>query len=116
MHKHFHTLSLSHTHTHAKVDETLHDAPMGSFIVRSSSRPEHFALSVVQSRGNIAHLLIIPSTKAGHTQYRLGEHGPEVFDSVEELVQYFVRHPYSYEEGTGTSLRLAEPIDEASEA
>ncbi len=95
------TLPLSHQPwfrsglSRSQVDETLHDAAPGTFLVRDSSQPGSYALSVKEAGPHIAHLLIVPVTVSAVTRYKLGEAGERLFDTVPDLIRHFVEHPYA---------------------
>lgn len=78
-----------------QVIETLQDCPAGTFIVRDSSRPGHYALSVVGTDHRTVHMLIVPvrHSDGGATGYKLGERGKRVFSTVYELVHHFIENP-----------------------
>jgi len=76
--------------------QELGDKPGGSFLVRVSSQPGRYAISVVQRGGNIEHMLILPSyagpqsAAPGKTQYRIGTYSKLVFNTVPKLVAYYI--------------------------
>eukprot|EP00053_Salpingoeca_punica_P007697 m.70020 g.70020 ORF g.70020 m.70020 type:complete len:239 (-) comp14283_c1_seq1:1388-2104(-) len=81
------------------VDE-LQGRPAGSFLVRVSSEPGHYAISVIQDNGRIEHMLILSSyagegTNApGDTRYRLGTYSTYYFNTVPKLIAYYIANPY----------------------
>eukprot|EP00048_Salpingoeca_helianthica_P020789 m.8525 g.8525 ORF g.8525 m.8525 type:complete len:637 (+) comp5240_c0_seq1:233-2143(+) len=89
--------------TRPQVDELLHDAPEGMFVVRESRERGCYALSVVHHK-NIAHMLIVPIGK----QYRLGRTDTDqpLFDTIPALVQHYVSNPYAFNSVTGEQYRL----------
>jgi len=65
--------------TRAQVDEALGDAPSGTFLVRPSSKPHHYALSIRQEK-RISNLLIVPVQDGAETLYKLGNTGKHLYD------------------------------------
>jgi hypothetical protein len=88
-----------------QVDELLHDAPEGMFVVRESTQASCYALSVVHS-GAIAHMLIVPHINGTIRTYQLGRLGDEQFPSVAELVRYYQTNNYARNDVTGKGFRL----------
>jgi hypothetical protein len=80
--------------------EQLTGKPAGSFLVRVSSEPGHYAISVIQDSGKIEHMLILSSyagsdsTAPGNTQYRLGTYSTYYFNTVPKLIAYYIANPY----------------------
>ena len=74
----------------AQINEALCDAPDGTFLVRPSSRPGHFALSLKHGRvrGGIVNFLIVPVNEGGGSvRYKMGQSGTKLFDSLIELIE-----------------------------
>lgn len=73
------------------MEEVLADAGAGTFVVRKSSKPGHFALSLQTGiQGRIANLLIIPVQTPQGLLYKLGNTGRETFSSIAELVKHYL--------------------------
>lgn len=88
-----------HMHRQEAIEE-LQPTRAGTFVVRVSSEPGHYAISTKQDNGNIEHMLILPSwagydTNApGNTRYRLGTYSKLLFNTVPKLIAYYIAHPY----------------------
>lgn len=83
---------------YARDDATkeLRSKPPGTFVVRvSRSEPGHYAISAVRPKGSIVSMLILPSYAGpesiapGRTQYRLGTHSRDLFNTVPKLLMYY---------------------------
>ena len=72
------------------MEDLLQDAALGTFVVRKSSRPGHFALSLRIGLRKIANMLIIPSMTSDGPRYRLGTKAKETFSSVKKLVDHYL--------------------------
>jgi len=69
----------------------LADSAAGAFVVRKSSKPGHFALSLQTGiQGRIANLLIIPLKTPQGLFYKLGATGKETFGNIAELVRHYL--------------------------
>lgn len=88
-----------------QVDELLHSAPEGMFIVRESTQTGCYALSVVHS-GAVVHMLIIPVIKNTTPMFKLGSDGDLFFPTVAALVEYYTTHPYAHNDTTGEDFQL----------
>lgn len=87
-----------------QVEETLQDAAAGTFLVRASSRPDHYALSVQQD-GERINMLIVPVAGDNGIKYKLGENSKsQLFDTVIELVHYLMKTPYLVDKSGKTLL------------
>lgn len=90
-----------HHFTRADASRDLHGQAQGAFLVRLSSQAGHYAISV--NMGNkMENLLILPSWDAtkstkGETLYRLGTRSVDLFVSIPDLLQYYVRKPFYVE-------------------
>lgn len=91
-------------YSRAQVEQMLSDSPPGTFLVRESSKPGHYALSV-QEGGKISNLLIIPVKSEGTTQYKLGTTTSRMFANVTELVEHYVQNPVR-ENDSGVHVKL----------
>ncbi|EGD76708.1 tyrosine phosphatase [Salpingoeca rosetta] len=100
--------------TRAQVDELLQDAPKGQFLVRNSSKPNHYALSL-QTGTKIVNMLIAPQQQAdGSIKYKLGKSQPTLFDTLDELVSECLRSGVITAESDGIVKLL--PNNEEMEA
>lgn len=95
----------------AQVQSFLDTASVGAFVVRQSSKANHFALSVKHD-SKVANLLIVP---AGPTDsvgdlkgYKLGESGKHIFQAVPDLIFFYM---YNACEEAGGRI-LLRPIEE----
>jgi len=84
-----------------KSQDELRTAPIGTFVVRvSESQPGHYAITTVQERVGIKHILVLPSyagrdpTAPGATRYRLGKASRKLFNTVPKLIAYYISKPY----------------------
>eukprot|EP00045_Choanoeca_perplexa_P011670 m.124665 g.124665 ORF g.124665 m.124665 type:complete len:1025 (-) comp15716_c0_seq1:30-3104(-) len=97
-------------YTRSQVEELLADAAAGTFIVRKSSKPGHFALSLqtgVQKK--IANLLIIPLKTPHGLMYKLGASGKEAFGTIAELVKHYLAEGIPASETSSQIIRLRQP-------
>eukprot|EP00730_Choanoeca_flexa_P006380 TRINITY_DN12143_c3_g1_i1.p1 TRINITY_DN12143_c3_g1~~TRINITY_DN12143_c3_g1_i1.p1 ORF type:complete len:1021 (+),score=271.12 TRINITY_DN12143_c3_g1_i1:137-3199(+) len=112
-------------YTRAQVEDLLTDAEAGTFIVRKSSKPGHYALSLQPGGdGRIANLLIIPIKTAQGIVYKLGVTGKETFKNIADLVKHYLEEGIPASEHTSEVIRLRQPtasgasvqLDEEEEA
>ncbi|EDQ84898.1 uncharacterized protein MONBRDRAFT_39070 [Monosiga brevicollis MX1] len=79
--------------TRAQVEDLLSGTPPGTFVVRPSSKKDHFALSLQTVRHKIANMLIVPIAQPnGKFLYKLGASNDQSFSSVAELVEHYLEH------------------------
>eukprot|EP00049_Salpingoeca_infusionum_P025542 m.20047 g.20047 ORF g.20047 m.20047 type:complete len:1062 (+) comp8108_c0_seq3:151-3336(+) len=92
--------------TRAQVEQALGDAEPGTFLVRYSSKPGHFALSIKDEK-RITNLLIVPVEVDGETHYKLGKSGHSAFATVTEMVEFLLS---GRETGVSKSLPTSVPL------
>lgn len=85
--------------------EELEEQQIGSFVVRYSSQPGHYAISA-QMGYALEHMLILPSwdptrCARGETLYRLGSKSTKLFVSIPDLIQFYTHTPF-YTDHQGT--------------
>lgn len=84
----------------AEAEDELRKRSIGEFVVRISSQPGHYAISVVRKNKQVDHMLILPSyagaesNSPGKTQYRIGTYSTDLFNTVPKLIAYYIAHPY----------------------
>eukprot|EP00051_Salpingoeca_urceolata_P017746 m.244458 g.244458 ORF g.244458 m.244458 type:complete len:1041 (-) comp19037_c0_seq4:34-3156(-) len=96
-----------------QIEQTLHDTPTGTFLVRPSSVPGHFALTMNEGEGKIVSLLIVPVHSDDKTRYKLGQTGQQVFETIPQLVAFFEENPVRAD-SHGEHIRLIDhtPADD----
>lgn len=99
--------------------EELEEQPIGSFLVRYSSQPGHYAISA-QMGYALEHMLILPSWDStrcarGETLYRLGSKSTKLFVSIPDLIQFYTHTPF-YTDHQGTRHFFRKWKDNASPA
>lgn len=72
------------SYSRQQAKEDLFTAPPGSFLVRISSQPGHYAISVKMTQTHMESVLILPSWDSrqeadGETLYRLGSNSNTLF-------------------------------------
>eukprot|EP00041_Stephanoeca_diplocostata_P026826 m.730088 g.730088 ORF g.730088 m.730088 type:complete len:885 (+) comp23052_c2_seq4:343-2997(+) len=77
----------------AQVIELLEDAPVGTFIVRPSSRSGYFILIIAVGLQKVMEYLLIPvvSKEDGTTHFKLGSNGRQLYSSIVELIFSYVK-------------------------
>jgi len=75
-------------YTREQVAETLRNRTEGMFIVRPSTKPGHFSMSVLGAKGMLHNYLIIPVQKDDDTTgYKFGPAAEKIYANVVELVE-----------------------------
>eukprot|EP00055_Hartaetosiga_balthica_P017296 m.114810 g.114810 ORF g.114810 m.114810 type:complete len:1000 (+) comp9283_c5_seq1:123-3122(+) len=104
--------------TRGQVDELLLGLPSGSFLVRNSSRPGCFAMSV-QDGSKIVNMLISPVEVGGITKYKLGNNknltAKDIFDDLDSLVANCLKLGVKMSQQDNKLIRLRGREDDADD-
>lgn len=97
----------------SQAEELLQDGYQGMFIVRESSQPGLFSVSVQAGNetfdhpSKITNMLCLPAQEAnGETKFKLGDFGEAYFSTIPELIAYYQKKPYTRSEATGKLMFL----------